>query len=464
MKTSNYVGRLAAAIGVAACLCTTTVSAAGPQTLEMQRERQQGKNLCWAAVSTMAVRAFPKDFADPPITQELSVIYGLSRVHTRTQKLFTRRINFGNIEEQCDPITACDQPFEPWLYRVDSGMVADGMVLPEEAIAHEIVVRKRPVIIKWNYEKVRDTLPDELPPGSVLPVAGSLPEIEHSLIITGYDAENHRVRIYDPWPPVGRSEPNPDKREQWQPYEVYVDPKVGLGLRISAVHKSDIYLLRRVGRAAPRDVPAPVRLVSSPPVSLTPVSVAAALQGAQPVIDETMRRRVVLAGNGRPQPGEFIAAAPIPILAITAGELLDARDRPELLLRQRVSSLMVPVTRKGEQEVVDSFLVYNDAGTWKAGGYSNTAIVDRADLMRRSLAQEGREKRDFYLVSIPSQASFFLAHGEGAEAVMALLVEEQAGMTRGRYALIGVLNSLDRALGTRPPFAASPSGGLRAAR
>ena len=93
------------AIGATACLCTTMVWAAGPQTLEMQRERQQGTNLCWAAVSTMAVRAFPKDFADPPITQELSVIYGLSRVHTRTQKLITRRINFGNFEEQCDPVT-----------------------------------------------------------------------------------------------------------------------------------------------------------------------------------------------------------------------------------------------------------------------------------------------------------------------------------------------------------------------
>jgi hypothetical protein len=452
------------AIGVAACLCATMVWAAGPQVLEMQRERQQGTNLCWAAVSTMAVRAFPKDFADPAITQQLSVIYGLSRVHTRTQKLITRRINFGNIEDQCDPITQCDQTFEPWLYRVDSAKVADGMVLPEEAIAHEIVVRKRPVIIKWNYSEVALTRPEDLPAPGVLPAPGTLPQMEHSLIITGYDAENHRVRIYDPWPPVGRAEPNPDKREQWQPYEIYVDPKVGLGLRITAVHKNDIYLLRRVGRAAPRGVPPPVRLASTQPVSLTPVSVAAALEGARSVIDETMRRHVVLASNGTAQPGEFSAAAPIPILAITAGELLDARGRPESLLRQRVSSLMVPVTRKGELEVVDSFLVYNDAGTWKAGGYSNTAIVDRADVMRRSLAQEGRQKRDFYLVSIPSQASFFIAHGEGADAVMASLIDEQQGMTGGRYALKGVLNSLDRAMGTRLPSAASQSTGLRAAR
>ncbi len=115
---------------------------------------------------------------------------------------------------------------------------------------------------------------------------------------------------------------------------------------------------------------------------------------------------------------------------------------------------MVPVTRKGELEVVDSFLVYNDAGTWKAGGYSNTAIVDRADVMRRSLAQQGREKRDFYMVSIPSRAAFFLAHGEGADAVMASLVDEQKGMTGGRYALNRVLNSIGPRPGHAPPSAA----------
>ena len=104
---------------------------------------------------------FSEEFPDPPITQQLTVIYGLSQVHTRIQKWVTRRINFGNFEEQCDPVTACDQPFEPWLYRVDSGKVAEGMVLPEAAIAHEIVVRKRPVIIRWNYEKVRETRPEE---------------------------------------------------------------------------------------------------------------------------------------------------------------------------------------------------------------------------------------------------------------------------------------------------------------
>lgn len=274
MKTSNFENSLVAAIAVVACLCPTVVRAER-HVLEMPRERQQGSNLCWAAVSTMAVRAFPEDPPDPPITQQLTVIYGLSKVHSRVQKVLTRRINFGNMEERCETLSNCDQTFEPWLYRVDSNKVGnEDMVLPEAAIAHEIVVRKRPVIIKWDYSEVTGVPP------------GSLPQGDHALIITGYDDVEHKVRIYDPWPPVGRPEPNPQDRERWLPYAVYVDPGLLLNpatnrsLGIKAVHTDDIYLLRRIGKAKPKDVPGPVRLARAPS-SLAPVMVAS--QGPGPV-------------------------------------------------------------------------------------------------------------------------------------------------------------------------------------
>jgi hypothetical protein len=131
------------------------------------------------------------------------------------------------------------------------------MVLPEAAIAHEIVVRKRPVIIKWDYTHV--TAADRR----------SLPLLEHSLIITGYDDVNHEVRIYNPWPPAGQPEARPQDRERWLPYSVYVDPGVltdpatGRPLGIVAVHKDDIYLMRRIGQAKPQGVPGPVRLASA---------------------------------------------------------------------------------------------------------------------------------------------------------------------------------------------------------
>ena len=102
-----------------------------------------------------------------------------------------------------------------------------------------------------------------------------------------------------------------------------------MGLPITAVHKNDIYKMRRVGKAAPRDVPAPVPLANARRISLTPVSFSAALEGAKPVIDEAMRRRVVLGSDGRPQAGEFTVAPAIPIVAITAAGLIDAREQPE---------------------------------------------------------------------------------------------------------------------------------------
>lgn len=431
MKASNFASSSVAVACAAACLCPTTVRGAGPSVLELQREQQQGVNLCWAAVSTMAVRAFPNERPDPPITQQLTVVYGLSQVHNRWQKRLTRRINFGNFEERCSDLTRCDQPFEPWLYRIDSDQVGEGMVLPEAAIAHEIAQR-RPVIIRWNY-------------AGIVPPRVDLPKGEHALIITGYDAENHKVRIFDPWPPLNPARPS-SLSENWHPYEVYVDPGVGMGLPITAIHKFDIYKMRRINKPAPTGVPAPVPLANARPISLTPVSFAAALEGAKPVIDEAMRRRVVLGSNGRPQTGEFTVAAAIPIVAISAAGLVDAREQPEGLLAQRTSSLVVPITRKGEQQVVDSFLVYNDAGIWKAGGYSNTAIVSLAVEARREHAREGRLERGFYLVAIPERPAFFVGYGQGAGAmVVSLDGEPGEGLTRGSYALNGVLDSLGSA-------------------
>jgi hypothetical protein len=239
MKTSRLL--------LIACLLPVTASAA-KHVLDLRREQQQGDSLCWAAVSTMAVRSLPRDVLDPQITQQRTVVYALSGVHTRTEKLFTRRENFRNAEARCKDIRDCDQMFEPWLYRIDSTRLEPGMVLPESALAHEIVVRKRPVIIEWDYSAV---VPE---PGENLPAG------KHALIITGYDDVNHQVRIFDPWPPTRLGQPDPAKRERWLPYAAYVDPQGALGRPIRALHEFDLYKLRRVGRAEPAGVPAPIPL------------------------------------------------------------------------------------------------------------------------------------------------------------------------------------------------------------
>lgn len=430
MKNTNFAGSAVAAACAVACLCPMTVRGAGPSVLDLQREQQMGVNLCWAAVSTMAVRAFPNERPDPPITQQLTVVYGLSQVHNRFQKWVSRRINFGNFEERCSSLFRCDQAFQPWLYRIDSDQVGEGMVLPEAAIAHEIVQGRRPVIIRWNFSAVGRE---------------DLPQTEHALIITGYDAENHQVRIFDPWPPVNADGQPSSLSEQWHPYEVYVDPRVGMGMPITAIHKHDIYKMRRIGKPVPAGVPAPVPLANARPVSLNPVSFAAALEGAKPVIDEAMRGRVVRRSDGRPQAGKFTAAPAIPIVAISTAGLVDAREQPADLLTQRTSSLVVPITRVGEDDVVDSFLVYNDAGTWRAGGYSNTAIASLAVDARRQHTSAGREGRGFYLVSIPEQSAFLVGYGQGAGArLVSLGGKPGPGLIRGSLALNSVLEAMER--------------------
>jgi hypothetical protein len=429
MKGSNFASSPVVAACAVACLCPMMVRGAGPQVLDLQREQQLGVNLCWAAVSTMAVRAFPNERPDPPITQQLTVVYGLSKVHNRFQKWVSRRLNFGNFEERCSELFRCDQAFQPWLYRIDSDQVGEGMVLPEAAIAHEIVQGRRPVIIRWNFSAVgRD----------------DLPRTEHALIITGYDADNHLVRIFDPWPPLDTGGQPSTLSEQWLPYQVYVDPRVGMGMPVTAIHKHDIYRMRRIGKPVPAGVPGPVPLASARRISLTPVDFAAALEGAKPVIDETLRARVVRGSDGLPQTGEFSAAPAIPIIAISAAGLVEARQRPEDLLAQRTSSLVVPITRKGKDQVVDSFLVYNEQGTWKAGGYSNTAIASLAVDARRQHARAGRQERDFYLVSIPEQSAFFVGYGQGGAAMMASLGERRPRLSRGDHALSSVLESMER--------------------
>jgi len=429
MKVSSFAGSSLVAACAAACLCSTTVRGAGPKVLDLKHEQQQGVNLCWAAVSTMAVRAFPNESPDPPITQQLTVVYGLSQVHNRVQRWVTRLINFRNFEKRCSDLVQCDRAFEPWMYRIDSDEVGQGRVLPEAAIAHEIG-EGRPVIIRWDYS-------------GIVPPHDDLPKGEHALIITGYDAENHRVRIFDPWPPANPGEPSSSASERWHPYEVYVDPKVGMGLPIRAIHQHDIYKMRRIGKPVPKNVPAPVPLASAHEISLTPVTFAAALEGAQPVIDAAMRGRVVLGSDGRPLPGEFTAAPAIPVVAISAAGLVEAGGRAMDLLAPRTSSLVVPITRRGQHEVVDSLQVYNDAGTWKVGGYSNTAIVSLAFEARREPARDTPLERGFYLVSIPERSAFFAGYGQGEGAMLVSLGGEPgAGLTTGRHALDAILDSL----------------------
>jgi hypothetical protein len=364
----------------------------------------------------MAMRAFPPIPGEEPITQQRTVILARSKIKTHAD-FIPRQAQFADFSVRCVPLSGCDLPGDTWLYEVDSTQVAEGMVLTEEHFRKEIRSRKRPVLIQWDYSLVGNA------------AGQGLPSSQHWLIITGYNSGTHKVRVFDPWPMDGVTETHPDRREYWISYDAYIDPQVDLGEPVFAVHKFDEYKLRRAGEPEPAQAqpgssegypplaPEPVRQQ----ISLTLEPIDRALDMTRSQIDGLVKNRIVLSSKGNRLRGQFEAAAPIPIVILTTRQLMSARERPEALIEPKTSSLLVPVVNKRTGEVVDSFLLYNDAGTWKSGGYSNNQIAHLLVQLREKHSDATRAAKDFYMVSIPEQASFFAAHGFGAASVLVSL-------------------------------------------
>jgi hypothetical protein len=381
---------------LAALLCVSP-ALADVSTIEVKREVQLTDSLCWAAVSTMAVRAFETSNS-APVTQLDIVVYRQAGIKTR-QDLIDRDEDLVAARDDCDPLAQCDGVDNPWLFDLNSTKVAAGKVLTERHFRRDIKVRKRPIIIQWDYSDA-DGLADDTP------------QARHVLIVTGYnDADpEHMLRVWDPWPTVERADEatEPVGREKWISYDTYVDPGSDHGLK--AVHGFDEYKLRRVGQAAPAGYPAlanpPQRQVSGPPINL---SFRRSLVGARDAIGAHMRDMKVYARDGSRMAGPFTAADAFPIVVLTTGQILRARDRPQALLAEGTETLLVPVLASGQ--VVDSFLMQNENGNWFAGGYSNNRIAQVMVELRERFTNNARQPSEFYMVSVPEEGAFFVAHG-----------------------------------------------------
>jgi hypothetical protein len=108
-------------------------------------------------------------------------------------------------------------------------------------------------------------------------------------------------------------------------------------------------------------------------------------------------------------PGRFIAGRPLPIVALDTPQLMEMPMKLERWLVERTAVLLVPVIDMKTGEIVDSFLTYHEANQWWLGGYANTEIAHVANALRSKHSNGQRREQDFYLVSIPEQASFFAA-------------------------------------------------------
>ena len=285
-------------------------------------------------------------------------------------------------------------------------------------IGHEVGVRKQPVIIAWSYLD-----PETLSQAELLQRLGgneglallnsSRKNTRHFLIITGYNDETQEVLVWDPWPEEAADEPPGHLRHKWIPYERYQNPRVDNGAPVDASHDSDEFAFCRGC-----DLTKITQILATPP----PLQHIQAQQIVSPKIfdfshdvpalleerNEVMRVRMVRKENGDRVRGRLITDTGFATVLITTKRLLN--ERPEALLEAKTTSLVVPVL--SGKKLVDSFLLINSGHGWQEGGYSNNEITRRLMQYRTERGSEGR----YYLLAIPEQGKFYVAHGFGAEA------------------------------------------------
>src|SRR5262245_56291064 len=126
--------------------------------LDLKPEVQEASNLCWAAVSTMAVRAFPQQGKFRHPTQRKTVIYQKARIRTLDDLINARRKNDPNhliytrAKDTCGGFGTCNlSKINLHFFDVESTKVTAGNALTLEHFRIELEDRKRPVAIRWTY-------------------------------------------------------------------------------------------------------------------------------------------------------------------------------------------------------------------------------------------------------------------------------------------------------------------------
>ena len=399
------------------------------------KEVQEEDQLCWAAVSTMAVRAFPEDGEFRHPTQREIVIYrragiksasDLNKAVTGTSPSLKSKLDKAQIT--CGGFGLCNalNPDGLHLYELTSTKVGAGKVLTPAHFEIEIDDRNRPVPIRWFYRGLRKT-------------NGRFRNGEHALIVTGYKSATHELRIWDPWPALLNPDPLPGQHEKWIPYDTYVDPQNDQGMDAVAHHESDQYKLRRKGRKIPDDINYPPLAILPDAVgrSENPVDFQGDIPDLEKPIAEFLRGHVVRDSAGDAVHGPYVTGEPFPIIPLNTA-LLRKASRPESLLKPQTSAVVVPILKDGQ--VIDSFLMLRDKRGWRPGGYSNNKIAALLTEARDIHASGESPARSFYLVSIPELSTFFAAQGFSDRARLAPLnVHGEKRFVRGREALAAVV-------------------------
>ena len=394
------------------------------------REVQEEDLLCWAAVSTMAVGAFPEAGAFTHPTQRQIVIYQRAGIKTLA-KLQSALGNPGSAlgkkltsaQGTCSVQGLCNATNIDGLHLFDlaSRKVGPGKVLLPRHFEIEIDERLRPVPIRWTYEGKKLT-------------NGRLRTGEHALIVTGYRWETHELRVWDPWPSLLNPDPSPGPHEKWIPYDTYVDPQNDQGLDALALHEFDQYKLRRKHEANPaNDYPPLGKLLEVQARRLVPLGFEGEIAGLRESVDTVLRGHVVRNSSGDVIHGPYTAGDPFPIVPLKTSTLRKSAE-PVSLLSSQTAAVVIPVLK--DRQVIDSFLMLHGKSGWRAGGYSNNRIAGLLSEARDLHTSGERHSRGFYLVSVPELSTFYVAHGFNESATLAPLnAVGRKNFVRGRQAL-----------------------------
>jgi len=357
---------------------------------------------CWAAVSSVAISAFDEVDGLVHLPQVDVVARRRARVSTLVQERLPGKAQaIVDEKKKCtDTPDLCDKGDEPLLFDIDSDPPPSGKALSMDAFRMEID-RNRPVIIRWMYSSLGA-------PGADA-IFGT-----HALIVTGYDSNKNKLQIFDPLP---LSKTRGARHTFWIPISQYQNPFVQQGRQVCPMHRSDQFRMRRTsGReSAPAMGSYPMVDATTPcppgppPGGFTPQK---ELEGIiNTYVNKQWKEGEFLDQNGEAWKGIVMPGKAFAVVAPGAANLLDPRGRsPESLLVRHANAYVVPLLHGGD--VVDSFQLLPENGTWKPGGYSNAEI---ANLLLRLSTSDQKELTDgndeFYLVSIPELAAFYIAHG-----------------------------------------------------
>jgi len=417
-------------VGCAAVSCTSLVQA-DEFLLDIPPEPQRQTYWCWAAVSTMVGHSFDIRIGGNPLSQLDIVKFARIGIRTETQRT-TLPLSAELASSPCSlSNTLCDETGDSWLYGVNGTQLPEDRVIKKSRLIKEIQDRGRPVILKWDYKQETQQ--------------GNLPGGEHYVIITGYNPDTDKFRVFDPWPKLTSTSGG---NEHWISYDGYLVPKVDLGQEVFAKHPFDVFNLKQGSGKISIARPGNNALMAEPPVmqlTLRPIPFDD-LNLVTPTITGLVSHRVVYTRN-RIRVTEPLGVGQIyPIVVLTTRQLMDTRDRPDSLLAARTSSVIATVVKAASGEVVDSLLVYNDAGTWKEAEYSNTLITRHMDAVRSRHPVHGNNpSQSYYLVSIPEQAAFYAARGFGGSALLASLDDANGDLVPAHEALTALIQNVDAA-------------------